>query len=279
MEEERRKLKFTAENPEVSEGLFELEDFYLLDGRVDVVGYENVRSYKRFLHLFTECSRDAIDCAMLSIGDYSQRINNWCVQLGSSNSGDVGTNAWYALFHPSGKTAGYDKTKKSLRTLLESDMTLNDASLNEMSEAYVEDCRRQNIFDWRYYYIAYPAFRAERFGKYTKYEDQPYSFVALHSKQRESSNAYQCMLMALVENNAVSSSAEWYDTRHLTFKKGLLTCTEDAFVSLKLNDDTERSRFVIQQNIEGIDTVDRIQDFRDNRRNEERWILPEEISG
>ncbi|MDE5924156.1 MAG: DUF262 domain-containing protein [Muribaculaceae bacterium] len=278
MEEERRKLKFTAENPDKSEGLFELEDFYLLDGRVDVVGYENVRSYKRFLQLFTECSRDAIDCAMLSIGDYSQRINNWCVQLGSSDGSEAGNNAWHALFHPSGKTVGYDQTKKSLRTLLESDMTLNDSSLNKKSEAYIEECRRQNLYDWRYYYIAYPAFRAGRYGKYTMYEGQPYSLVALHSKKRESSNAYQCMLMALIESSAVATSADWYDTRHLTFKKGLLTCTEDAFVSTNLNDGEERSRFSIQQNIEGIDTVDRIQDFRDNRRNEERWIRPEEIS-
>ena len=86
------------------------------------------------------------------------------------------------------------------------------------------------------------------------------------------------MLMALIESSAVATSADWYDTRHLTFKKGLLTCTENAFVSTNLNDGEERSRFSIQQNIEGIDTVDRIQDFRDNRRNEERWIRPEEIS-
>ena len=45
MEEERQKLIFTKDNPEVAEPLFTLEDHYLLDGRLSVVGYENVNHY------------------------------------------------------------------------------------------------------------------------------------------------------------------------------------------------------------------------------------------
>lgn len=93
MNEERQKLLFTTEHPEYSDGLFRLEDFYLLEGRVDIVGYENTHLYQRFITLFTTCSRDAIDCAMLSITDYSQRLNYWCIQLGSADNGEMGNKA------------------------------------------------------------------------------------------------------------------------------------------------------------------------------------------
>ena len=111
MEEERQKLQFTKEHPEHSAGLFQLEDHYLLQGRTDVVGYENTHLYQRFIHVFDRCSRDIIDCAMLATYDYSQRINNWCIQLGSGNQDEIGNKAWYALFHPTGKNPDFNKTK------------------------------------------------------------------------------------------------------------------------------------------------------------------------
>ena len=55
-------------------------------------------------------------------------------------------------------------------------------------------------------------------------------------------------------------------------RKGLLTCENSAFVSYSLNDDKERARFSIPQNKEGIDTVDRIQYFKDNRKDNNCWI-------
>ena len=91
MEEERQKLQFTKEHPEHSAGLFQLEDHYLLQGRTDLVGYENTHLYQRFIHVFDRCSRDIIDCAMLATYDYSQRINNWCIQLGSGNQDEIRT--------------------------------------------------------------------------------------------------------------------------------------------------------------------------------------------
>lgn len=271
MDEERQKLTYTKEYPQNAEGLFRLEDFHLLDGRVDVVGYENVHLYNPFITLFTSCSRDKIDCAMLSINDYSQRLNHWSIQLGSADEGEMGNKAWHALFHPSGKNLDFEKTKKALRTILEANPIPNDSILDEIIKNYIESCHRNSLYEWRYYYVAYPAFRPARFGRYTMYEGQPYSLVALHAEKRESSNAYQCMLMALVENQAVASSAEWYDTRNLTYKKGLLTCVENAFVSFSLKDDTERGRFIIPQNESNIDTVDRIDFFKEHRRDNEMW--------
>lgn len=276
MEEERQKLQFTKEHPEYSDGLFRLEDHYLLQGRTDVVGYKNTHLYQRFIHVFDTCSRDVIDCAMLAISDYSQRLNNWCIQLGSGNQNEIGDKAWYALFHPTGKNPDFDKTKKSLRSLLETDVQIDDGYLQEKIDTYLAECRIKRHYDWRYYYIAYPCFRPERYGKYTMYNEQPYALVALHSEKRESSNAYQCMLQALIEDQAVANSVEWYDIRALSYKKGRLTCENNAFVSYTLKDDKERSRFIIPQNQEGIDIVDRIQYFKDNRKNNDCWIYNED---
>ena len=197
MEEERQKLQFTNEHPEHSANLFQLEDYHLLQGRTDIVGYENTHLYQRFINVFDTCSRDMIDCAMLATYDYSQRLNNWCIQLGSGSQDEIGDKAWYALFHPTGKITDFNKTKKSLRSLLEADVEIDDKYLQDRIDAYLSECRTKNQYDWRYYYIEYPCFRPRRYGKYTMYDDQPYALVALFSEKRESSNATY-YLLALV---------------------------------------------------------------------------------
>jgi len=279
MDEERQKLQFTNEHPEHSKDLFQLEDYYLIQGRTDVVGYENTHLYQRFIQVFNTCSRDAIDCAMLATSDYSQRLNNWCIQLGSGDQNEIGDKAWFALFHPTGKNPDFNKTKDALRALLRIDITtsitIDNNYLQEKIDAYLAECKTKNQYDWRYYYISYPCFRPSRYGKYTMYEDQPYALVALFTEKRESSNAYQCMLKALIENQAVANSAEWYDIRALSYRKGLLTCENDAFVSYSLRDNKERARFSIPQNKEGIDIIDRIQYFKDNRKDDNHWIYQE----
>jgi len=275
MEEERQKLQFTKNNPDACVGLFKLEDHYLIDGRTEVVGYENTHLYQKFIQLFDTCTYDKIDCAMLAINDYSQRLNYWCVQLGSGDEEGMGNRAWYSIFHPSGRNTDFEQTKESLRTLLEKNHTLNDGTLSEVANNYIEKCQKTKLYDWKYYYIYYPSFRACRYGKYTKYSDQPYAMVALHAEKRESSNAYQCMLRALLDENAVSNSSDWYDTRSITYRKGGLTCWNNAFVSYTLKDGSERARFVIPQNEDGIDTVDRVQYFKENRTKDEFWLYPE----
>ena len=82
MEEERQKLQFTKEHPEHSAGLFQLEDHYLLQGRTDLVGYENTHLYQRFIHVFDRCSRDIIDCAMLATYDFFVLLKSGFLPVG-----------------------------------------------------------------------------------------------------------------------------------------------------------------------------------------------------
>lgn len=271
MEEERQKLQFTKVHPEQAVGLFQLEDHRLIEGRTEVVGYENQHLYQRFIQLFDTCSYDFIDCALLAIDDYSQRLNYWCVQLGSGDEQGIGDRAWHSLFHPSGRNTDFENTKKALRSLLEKSNELDNDILRRISDNYIEACHDTNLYDWRYYYISYSCFRPNRYGKYTIFSDQPYTMVALHAEKRESSNAYQCMLQALYDENAVPNSSDWYDTRIITYRRGGLSCSNDAFISFTLKDGNERARFEIPQTDEGIDTVDRILYFKEHRNQDEFW--------
>lgn len=276
MEEERQKLQFTKEHPEHSAGLFQLEDYHLLQGRTEVVGYENTHLYQRFIHVFDTCNRDLIDRAMLATWDYSQRVNNKFVQLGSGSHSEPGNKAWQALFHPAGKNQDFNKTKKSLRSLLDVDIEIENSYLQGIVDGYLTACKTKSEYDWRYYYIMYPCFRAECYGKYMMPDEEAYALIALTTEKKISSNAYQCMLQALIDEQALANSAEWYGHSALTYRKGLLVCERDAFVSYSLNGNKERARFIIPQNKEGIDIVDRIQYFKENRKYDDCWKYQED---
>lgn len=154
------------------------------------------------------------------------------------------------------------------------DKKINDSYLQEKIKDYLTECKNRKLYDWRYYYIAYPGFRPGRYGKYAVEEDKPYALVALYTQKRESNNAYQCMLQALIDEHAVEESTCLMNTRTLNCDDSQLTCENNAFVSYSL--DGDKVQFRIPQNDEGIDTVDRIQYFKEHREDNNYWTPAEE---
>lgn len=71
LSEEKEKIAFLETNPSMADIMFELEDHFLLNGQISIVGLENLEYTKRFESLF-KCSLDRIDCAMMALGDYGQ---------------------------------------------------------------------------------------------------------------------------------------------------------------------------------------------------------------
>lgn len=258
--EEAEKLVFTQENPEQAEPLFALEDHELLDGKTLAVGYQNTHLYKKFEELFAQCSRDAIDCAMLAVADYSQRQGT-IMQLGSGDEDNAGDSAWYSLFHPSVKVKGFDSTATALRTVLERFEEFSDEALYAFAEEYERKCEEESRYDWRYYYLHYPSFRAQRYGKYTQNADAPYELVAIYAPQRVSNRAYQCFLKELEEQGAgqVEEYVWW-----LVYEDGYLVCKNDSFEYYESDGETLIDTLEIPQE-DGIDTVDRIKHFMENR--------------
>lgn len=257
--EEAEKLEFTTANPDQAEPLFELEDHPLLDGRTVVVGYQNTHLYQKFYNLFEKCNRDAIDCAMLAVTDYSQRCTNQIIQLGSGNYEKPGDDAWYNLFHPTGKIKNFDSTVHALRTVLEKFDTFDNDTLYHFAKEYENECERRCRFDWRYYYLHYKSFRASRYGKYTLYVESPYKLVAIHAAKYESNNAYQCFLAELANGNKERID----DIRWLSYKEGWLYCENDRFQYRDMDGESVINEVIIPQD-DGIDTVDRIAYFREN---------------
>lgn len=257
--EEAAKLRFTAERPQDAEPLFALEDHELLRGRTAAVGYRNTHLYKKFADLFGNCSRDAIDCAMLAVADYSQRQKPQIIQLGSGDEDKPGRDAWFNLFHPSEKTGNVDETFRALRTLLEKIDEFTDEALHVYAAEYVKDCMDSRRFDWRYYYLRYEIFRAHRYGKYTMSAEFPYELVAIYAPKYESSNAYQCFLAALADNIPEKLDG----IRWLPYKEGWLACRNDRFLYYAADRQTALGELTVPQQ-DGIDTVDRIEYFHAN---------------
>lgn len=271
--EEKQKLTFINAKPAYAPALFKLEDHPLIAGRTQIVGFENTDLYDIFIRIYDndEFERDAVDCALLSLGDYSQRKNDSSIiMMGTGNDNALKNNAWFTLFHPTEKTEGFRNTQVILHKLFA--RLTPDAKqdfLTSLSLDYIKNCRLARQYDWRYYYIQYPSFRARRYGKYTMEKDKPYELVALWSAQKESTKAYQCFLNEIKEAR-IDGVGEWVNIREIEYKDGLLKCKNDRF-EFSRKDSQQPERFLlIPQSGEGVDSVDRLEYFSRNS-NPSQW--------
>jgi len=160
-EEERHKIEWLKSNSEMEKALFHLEDHPLLKGCIAIIGLDNKNNFNKFRLLFNNCSKDSINRALLSVGDYSQLIS-WRHQVGAQNNESV----WFDLFHPSKQRQHFDKTKETLNLLLNmlTEAAINDESLGLLINMFLDNPNTQK--DWRYYLIKYDQMRSGNFGMY-----------------------------------------------------------------------------------------------------------------
>ena len=249
IKEEVEKLDYTSKNRDKAEHLFELEDHYLLNGQISIVGLRE-ELFDKFQQLFN-CDWDKVDCALLSIGDYSQRDNWWRIQLGSKASRQpCGRTAWKKLLHHS-SAEGYENTQSILQTLL-ANYEITDKVLDSICLDFIKECEQQGLYPWRYYYCKYKEFRVGRFGKYTQIKERPYEMVSLYQASKESSNSKQ-LFLSVISNNLSKDDcgrAIWIDDKYLI-------CENDRFALYDENDEEIGFRN-INQDENGIDTQNRI---------------------
>lgn len=255
MYEEQKKLAWTADNPDLAESLFELEDHYLLYGQIGIVGLDTPKHFKRFISLFN-CDYDLIDCALLVRSDYYQNKNK-IYQLGSEIP-----RSWQNLFHRSKFNERFDETQNAIDTLLSELEIFTDSYLEKIVAEHLADCERRKFFEWSYYYIKYKEFRPARYGKYLweNFEDEPYLFSALWTEQRWSENAYQPFLRAIVD----AETFAWkYNPmlERLEFGKYFIECENAAYVVKDSKTFEIIDRLKINKD-NGIDTEDRILKFK-----------------
>ena len=253
LSEEKIKLQWTEKHPEYAEKLFALEDHELLYGQIAVVGLEKPEMFESFEKLFS-CNRDAIDCALLVMGDYTQvDRNGWRYQIGSRNI----AKSWTNLFH-NGSATGFEATKKVLHQLLALEGVFTNEMLHDIKADYITKCEENNWYDWRYYYVKYAgAFRPGRYGKihWADKTRAPYEVLVLHTELYLSENAYQPFLK-LIDESALSRDEMG---RYLVVGDYWIECANDGFYVHNMSDNEVIEYLEILQNDEGIDIENRVE--------------------
>ena len=255
LKEEKQKLEWTAKNPAYAESLFELEDHYLLYGQIGVIDLNSPQFFKRFISLFN-CDYDLIDGALLVRFDYYQNKNR-IYQFGAKNP-----RSWQNLFHFSKENANFENTQLALDTLLSERENFSNDYLIKVINEHLASCERDKKFEWSYYYIKYKEFRPARYGKYlwNDFENAPYLFSALWTEQRWSENAYQPFLRAIVD--AETFKKYKHEPERLEFEKFSIECENDAYVIKKFDIDKMLIQKLPINQINGVDTEDRILKFK-----------------
>lgn len=193
--EEKNKIEYLQKHPEDTEKVFALEDHPLLRGQVGIVWDNDFRYGDKFARLFLyetdkpACNFDAIDCALMAIGDYGQNENSWRYQYGSASAAHQ--KAWENLFHKS-RNGGFSRTKAVLLALLSKLECYETEALRSVSDEFVAKCEAEHSYPWRYYYIKYREFRPGSFGKIVREvaDDCSYSTYILTTQRYISINTY-----------------------------------------------------------------------------------------
>ena len=84
--------------------------------------------------------------------------------------------------------------------------------LCKIMEGYLQECERDNLYDFRYYYLKYALFRPGRFGKYywEDFDNKPYEFVAMYAERNVSTNMYQPFLKEIDPGHISKDDYGWY---------------------------------------------------------------------
>lgn len=260
-EEERNKKEWLITNSQFEDELFHLEDHTLLKGCIAVVDLSNSHNFKKFRLLFDNCSKDLINRALLSIGDYSQFIS-WRYQIGAKSNDSV----WFDLFHPTKQRQGFDKTVKILNTLLDNteESEINNQFLEQLANKYLDN--EETPFDWRYYLIKYSSMRQGNFGMYywRSRAEKPYEIIMMNTEKSIGGRNWDISLYtlnALTEFSKKLSIGEYAyqgDKLRLINSDIEIDCLNDKYV---ITQNEEQTEYPINQ-VNGLDIEDRIEKGR-----------------
>lgn len=193
-QEEIDKITWRQNNPALIEDMNHLEDHFLLQGSVAIIGLKDpdkfVSRANNFRNLFNqEIEYLLISKALLSIGDYAQLVS-WRFLFGNKNS-----SSWRELFTKSKQKKYFERTQEILLKLLDSIKTDFTAYLEKLVADYLNDTETVN--DWRYYFIKYPTMRKGNSGVFWWRNDPA----------REKQNQYEIIMM----NTPLSLNGKHWD--------------------------------------------------------------------
>ncbi|MCL2312557.1 MAG: DUF262 domain-containing protein [Firmicutes bacterium] len=277
--EELDKLDWLKANTLMEDELFQLEDHALLAGCISIVGLENVGNFTKFRTLFDNCSKDAINTVLLSIGDYSQLVS-WRFQTGARYNNSV----WFNLFHPTKQRQNFYNTSKYLNQLLYQleDSEINDETLKTLARNYLNN--PDTTKDWRYYCVKYEQMRTGNFGMYywkndTNHSKQnQYEVIMMNTEKSLGGKNWEIFSYTLYHCSefagklALGNFACQGDKLKIVCVNAEIECLNDKFVVLQ---DEQIREYQISQSEAGIDLEDRIEKGKDIIR---KLLISDDIS-
>ena len=257
LQEEKDKEEWLKVNQEKAETLFYLEDHYLLNGGISVIGLDNIEYADAFYSLF-ECDWSLVNRSLLSIGDYSIKVN-WRYQIGSARN----DTPWRAIFRAKDNSKAHD----TLITLLK----MKDAFTNDYLTSIIDNyLNTTHIYDWRYYLVKYESMRPEKYGMYYWYdynnrEKESYRILMMMTEKSIGGRNFNIFLKTLLylDNSTDFSLGEYAYSgdgdKLISELFGVyITCGDDCYSVFDLTNNTLLFEEVIPQENK-IDIKDRIE--------------------
>lgn len=207
--EERGKRELLARAPQLEAALFSLEDHPILRGALaaidlDVEPAVLERRAGAFHRLFSDRTCwPSLTGALLAVGDYARRSRTF-FQLGSG----VNEAPWREVFTAPAARSPIDQTRAVLASML--DEVANDAADHRASLTRIqcEWLAHQSAYDWRSYFVKYPAMREGHSGLYVSTADRLGFDVCMLDKKRLSSNYRDPYLHAIWRLSGVGDAVE-----------------------------------------------------------------------
>ncbi len=259
-EEEFNKMKWRREWPAYVDNLNKLEDHYLLEGAIAIVGLSNGPDFEKkssaFLRLFvgSSVSYDKIKQAMLCYGDYSQKISWRYIFGGEADS------TWRDLFTVSSQRLNFKKTfdvLAELLTKLGDDISVN---FDDIRRSFLEN--PSTLKDWRYYFVKYPEMRRGKSGVFywKNGKEHPYNVLMMNTPSSLSGRHWDPFHYTVALHFSKIFSLEEYGNPILLRLNGYrIFNTNDAWVVKHPSDELEILRIPIVVDEHGVDQVDRIE--------------------
>ena len=288
MEEEKVKLQWTNDHPNMAETLFRLEDHPYLNGYIKAIGLDHIEWCDRFYSLFS-CNLHLVNKALLTVGDYFEK-DAWRYHIGI---GDFETNKnvrnrmWQELFSP---ITLENSLCDVLQQLLSERETFDDNYLKERIDTYLQDAQEYPL---RYYIIKYDSMRTNKDGRYNNYgkyywryhnswpkkDDvkqrelrlKDYNVLLMTTEWSTGGFNHDIFLKALydlkgqeskgleLENYSYTRYNQGVDKLRLNNQKMYLTLVDNVYSVFNDEEKQPIETRVIAQNENGIDTEDRVE--------------------
>jgi hypothetical protein len=189
VEDERRKMKFLAANPELADALFRLEDHRILRGTLSAFELSS-GTFRQRAEAFETAFKDAgqwlgLTGALLASGDYQrQRPNSQAWQFGTSSAANEAV--WRYLL-----TDATHESLSATRTVLGDFLdglvrARGDAGeyFKTVTGTWLSERENSKALDWRYYLVKYPSMRDGATGIYYGVDGKlGYSMCMLRTKR------------------------------------------------------------------------------------------------